>query len=108
MKSEHIGDWILAVEEHTMMVAQIVEDRKVLKREMENYLSKFFEWDFIEYSSDFKTITLKWKWHTDPVIKYDNLCDLKLDWRMKSFSEEGCSYIAIEICPCGFEEESQE
>lgn len=108
MNSDHIDEWRLAVCEHILMVSQVLDDRRILKSEMEKYLSKFFEWDEIEYSSDFKKITLKWKWNTDPTVKYENLHDLNIEWRMKSHAEEGFSYIVIEIYPWGIEEDCSE
>lgn len=55
----NLDDWRFEVENHNKVVDTILNDRKILKNHMTEYLKSYFDFTDIEYSHDFKVITLK-------------------------------------------------
>lgn len=80
MNREELRAWQDGVFEHCQMVRTLMNDRNTLKKLIEEHLSQFFEWDDIEYDKDFNTITLAWKYGSDPIIRIEKLKNLGIDF----------------------------
>lgn len=101
----NIDDWRTAVADHISSLDNLVNDRGILKDELEKHLSQFFEWDNIEYNRDFSLITLSWEKDVNPVIKSDKISELGMDWIIKTGRDESAfSIVMVEIYPWGVEE----
>ena len=101
----NLDDWRLAVTDHISSLDQLVNDRAILKDELEKHLSQFFEWDDIEYNRDFSLITLSWEKDVNPVIKSDKISELGMDWIIKTGRDDSAfSIVIVEIYPWGVKE----
>lgn len=101
----NLDDWRLAVTDHISSLDQLVNDRAILKDELEKHLSQFFEWDNIEHNRDFTVITLSWEKDVNPVIKSDKISELGMDWIIKTGRDDSAfSIVMVEIYPWGVEE----
>ena len=101
----NIDDWRTAVADHIASLDHLINDRAILKDELEKHLSQFFEWDNIEYNRDFTVITLSWEKDVNPVIKSDKISELGMDWIIKTGRDESAfSIVMVEIYPWGVEE----
>ena len=96
--------WKKAVNEHIDMLNSLVDDRKSLKKSIEEHLKSCFEWDDIEYNRDFSVITLKWDKDTSPVIYHDKISELGMDWSIHAdYDENAFKIIVVEVYPWGVE-----
>lgn len=55
----NLDDWKSEVNNHNEIVQTILNDRRILKNHMTEYLKFYFDFTDIEYSHDFREITLK-------------------------------------------------
>ena len=98
-----LQDWKDGVKSHMTVVDQIVEDRILLKSSIEEYLSKVFEWDEIEYNRDFTVISMYWTMMDEkcPVINGKDLSEFEMDWLIRL--DNANRIVIIEVYPFGVE-----
>lgn len=99
MNKDQFHMWKDGVVKHNSLLKSFVSDRKELKRLIEEHLSKYFEWDEIEYDNEFKKITLTLD--PDTVLKSDKLRELDIDYSIIG----GFDFIIVKIYPFGFFDE---
>lgn len=108
MNPEKLAKWMDGVLEHRNSCDILANDRKILKKMMVDHLSNFFEWDVIEFSDDFNTIKLVWKYGIEPIIKVDTIQDLGIDFIMgNEFYMDLGQCNTIELCPFGLPKEGK-
>lgn len=108
MNKEELRAWQDGVMEHCRMVNTVMDDRMALKKLIEEHLSQFFDWDDIEYGKDFNTITLAWKYGTDPIIKIKNLMNLEMDFIIShGFTKELGDGARVILYPFGLPKEGE-
>lgn len=102
MNSEEIEMWKDDVMVHCQTITTVLNDRRIIKKVMENHLREFFDYDMIEFDKDFNVITLKWSYDNEPTIKPHELLGLGMDFVISSdFSEELGLTAIIKIYPFG-------
>lgn len=104
MEFEELSAWREGVQEHMIALDVLVNDRKILKKHLENHLHQVFDWDDIEYNKDFTVVSLKWDTNHQPVIKNENLEKLQMDMEIKA-SYDDCAnrIVVIDVYPFGCE-----
>ena len=97
--------WRTGVKEHIEVVDQTIKDRDLLKKAIEEHLSKVFEWESIKYNRDFSVISLYWAYGESPVIRSDKVSELGMDWLIKAdYDDSANRVVVIEVYPWGIEE----
>lgn len=98
--------WKEDVMTHRKTVATVLNDRKMLKKSMENYLHEYFNYDLIKFSTDLNEITLLWSYDNEPVINPTKLVDLGMDFVISSeYDDELGMSASIKIYPFGVEDD---
>ena len=102
----NIQEWRDGVREHLDSLDTVINDRKTLKKLIEEYLSQFFDFDSWETNRDFSKIILKWDKNHSPVFKEDsNISELGMDWIITAgYDDEANRIVEIELYPWGVEE----
>lgn len=95
----NLENWMKAVALHRDQVDSILEDRKTLKNSIKEFLKSVFDFDEIEFSTDFTKITLLWDYPRNPSFTQEKINDFPFDWEVKNTYEGGD--IAIDVYPWG-------
>lgn len=104
MNLQEFRNWQDDVRYHITSLNTIVNDRRVLKENLENHLQQFFDFEEIEYDKDFKKIKLMWSEKSSPVINHKNIGNLMMDWIIKSgYDDKADKVIIVEVYPFGVE-----
>lgn len=103
MNSTQLEFWKRATEEHITTIKAIMSDDKELKEMFVEHLCKFFNgFEAVDFSKDFKKVTMRWKWHDDVGINKDTIGDFEMDWIVTTgASADGGSGINVIIYPFG-------
>ena len=108
MDKDTLEQWKDGVMEHTINVQQMIKERKLLKKHIEEHLSQFFKWNDIDYSKDFDVITLKWDRDVNPVIKKEKIHELGIDWIIRAgYDDQAFRIVVIELYPFGLPKEGE-
>lgn len=85
MDDKEFATWVDATQEHMNMVYAIIEDRKLLKKTLENHLSKFFNWiDDLKFNRDFSQVEMV----VDEMIIDDGKMDgLMMPWAIEPYGD---------------------
>lgn len=95
MNIEELVAWKSGVSEHMDALDILLNDRKILKKHIEDHLKSCFQWDTIEYNRDFSEITLKWDAGHSPIIFHENIVNLNMDWEINAGYDGGANRIVI-------------
>lgn len=102
MNLQEFRNWQDDVKDHIISLNTIVNDRRVLKENLENHLREFFNFKEIEYDREFSKIILKWDKNTNPTILNDKISELHMDWIISSAYDDMANRIVIvEVYPFG-------
>ena len=97
--------WKEGVMENSYDLNTLLKDRVALKRAFEEYIRKFFDFQEIDFDSDFNKITIRWKWSNKVVFDPIVFKEFELDWCISiGYSDVLGQCLEVEIYPFGFEE----
>lgn len=107
MNIEQLDQWNQAVDEHMSMLESLINDRIALKSMFNEHLRKFFDYDSIEYSKDFKVITLRWDYGRNVSIDNDTISNLGMGWVISTEFTDKLGYgVVVTVYPFGSDKES--
>lgn len=102
MNLQEFRNWQDDVKDHIISLNTIVNDRRVLKENLENHLREFFNFKEIEYDREFSKIILKWDKNTNPTILNDKISELHMDWIISSaYDDMANRIVVVEVYPFG-------
>ena len=105
MNKEQIEMWKDGVMEHCQTVSTVLDDRKIIRKMIVDHLAQFFDWDGIEFDEKFNSITMAWKYGTDPIIRIDTIKDLGMDFIIShKFHKDYGDGVTITVYPFGLPE----
>ena len=95
--------WKKATEEHCGRISQILKEDKELKEMFVEHLRKFFNgFEMVEFSKDFRIVTMIWAWDDDVTINKDSIGDFEMEWIItKGASSDGGTGINVIVFPFG-------
>lgn len=97
-----LDKWREAVSIHMKQLDTLIDDRRILKEEIEPHLRTAFQWDEIDYNRDFSEITLKWKKDHHPIILHENIKDFGMDWEIcAEYDDSAFRIVVVKIYPFG-------
>ena len=103
----NLDQWNQAVDEHLKMVDSLIEDRITLKNMFNEHLRKFFDYDSIEYSKDFRSISMQWDYGREVSIDNDTISNLGMDWLISTEFTDKLGYgVVVTVYPFGLKKES--
>lgn len=103
----NLDQWNQAVDEHMTMLNSLIDDRITLKNMFSAYLRQFFDYDSIDYSRDFRVITLRWEEDRNVSIDNDTISNLGMDWLISTEFTDKLGYgVVVIVYPFGLKEES--
>ena len=103
MNKENLGKWRNAVDEHLSYVSQLSKDQEAIEDMMIEHINRFFNWDEIEFSENYRKIRLYFGRENSPVIPED-IGSLEMDWRVTTdFTDKLGTGVVIEIYPYGLD-----
>lgn len=107
MNTEQLDQWGQAINEHMVMVDSLINDRITLKNMFSEHLRQFFDYDSIEYSKDFRSISLRWDYGRNVSIDNDTISNLGMDWLISTEFTDKLGYgVVVTVYPFGLEKES--
>ena len=103
MNNEQIRIWKEATQEHISSIKTILAEDKEIKKMFVEHLRQFFDgFEAVDFSRDFKKVTMRWKWHDDVGINKDTIGDFEMDWIVTNgASADGGSGINVVVYPFG-------
>lgn len=75
----NINEWRDEVKKHNSLVDTILNDRKILKNHIADYIKLFFDYDDIDFSSALDRITLSFDYSKQFIIM-DDVDGFCMDW----------------------------
>lgn len=105
MNSEKLAMWKECVMEHIESVSTVLNDKEIIRNMMIEHLSQFFDWDEIEFEQNFSSVTMIWKYQSDPIIRIDKIRDLGMDFIIShKFTHDLGDGVNITVYPFGLPE----
>lgn len=108
MEIEELNSWKNDVADHIAVRDTMVNDRRILKKMIEEHLSKFFTWNEIIYDKDFTKITLRYKTNHGAVIKPELHAELGMDYIVTATYDDSANRVLqIELYPFGLPKDGE-
>ena len=105
MNRDELKKWLTDVDTYNHTMEVILNDRMLLKQSITSHLSKYFDFDDIEISTDFSVITLKWDYSKGLVINPSNLEGLDMDFTVSHrYDDRLGDGVIVELYPFGIKE----
>lgn len=103
MNSTQLEFWKRATEEHIQSVRTLMIDDREIKEMFVEHLRQFFiGFEMVEFSKDFRVVTMKWAWDDEIEINKNIIGDFNMDWILRTgSSSDGGANINVVVFPFG-------